>query len=46
MNLRAARIEAPGPEDGQALPVVHFIGTAQSMSGAWDPNANSVIRGK
>lgn len=46
MELRATKIEAPGQEDGQALPVVHFIGTSRSMHESWDPNANSNIRGK
>ena len=46
MNLKATKIEEPGPQDGQALPIVHFIGTARAVSAAWDPNANSVIRGK
>lgn len=46
MVLKATKIEAPGPGDGQGLPVVHFIGTARSMSGSLDPNTNSVIRGR
>lgn len=45
LNLRVRRIEAPGPADGQALPVVHFTGTSRSMHASWDPNANSKIRG-
>ena len=46
MNLKATRIEEPGPDDGQALPVVHFTGISRSMHANWDPNANSVIRGR
>jgi hypothetical protein len=45
MELRPVRTEAPGPDDGQALPVVYFEGTARSMHTQWDPNANSRIRG-
>ena len=46
MKLKASKIEAPGPEDGQALPVVHFTGTARALHASWDPNANSVVRGR
>lgn len=46
MNLKATIIEAPGAADGQALPVVHFTGTSRSVQASWDPNANSVIRGR
>ncbi|KAE9380115.1 hypothetical protein N431DRAFT_323198 [Stipitochalara longipes BDJ] len=45
MELRAVRTEAPGPDDGQELPVVYFEGTAKSMHTQWDPNANSRVRG-
>ncbi|OJD34844.1 f-box domain-containing protein [Diplodia corticola] len=45
LNLRVRRIEAPGPGDGQELPIVHFVGTSRSMHSSWDPNANSKIRG-
>lgn len=46
MSLKTTSIEKPGPEDGQALPIVHFTGTSRSMHQSFDPNANSAIRGK
>lgn len=46
MKLRVDRIEAPGPMDGKALPVVHFTGTSRSMHQAHDPNANSRLYGE
>ena len=45
MEVRTTTIEAPGEDDGQELPVVHFRGTSRSMHASWDPNANSSIRG-
>ncbi|KIX07303.1 uncharacterized protein Z518_01956 [Rhinocladiella mackenziei CBS 650.93] len=45
LQLRVSRIEKPGEEDGQELPVVHFEGDSRSLYMAWDPNANSKIRG-
>ena len=42
MNLKATSIAQPGPEDGQMLPVVHFIGTATS----WDSVASLGVRGE
>lgn len=39
------KIEPPGPNDGQELPVVYFEGVSKSMHSSWDPNANSGIRG-
>lgn len=46
MNLKATKLEQPGPTDGQTLPIVHFTGTSRSMHASWDPNSNSTIRGK
>lgn len=46
MKLRVERIEAPGPMNGKALPVVHFTGTSRSMHQAHDPNANSRLYGE
>jgi hypothetical protein len=46
MKISVTKIEPPGPEDGQALPVVHFKGVSRSLDGNWDENANSDIRGK
>ncbi|RFU35017.1 hypothetical protein B7463_g1330, partial [Scytalidium lignicola] len=45
MELEVTKIEPPGEEDGQDLPVVHFKGVCRSMHTSWDPNANSAIRG-
>ncbi len=45
LQLRVTSVEAPGPDDGQDLPVVHFEGISRSTFMAWDPNANSRIRG-
>lgn len=46
MKLYVTSIEPPGPEDGQALPVVHFEGESMSIDASMDENANSGIRGK
>lgn len=45
MSLTAVKITPPEPEDGQALPVVHFEGMSESMHQVFDLNANSRIRG-
>ncbi|KAH8779526.1 hypothetical protein BGZ57DRAFT_311187 [Hyaloscypha finlandica] len=45
MEIRPTRTEAPGPDDGQELPVVFFEGTAKSMHAQWEPHANSRIKG-
>ena len=46
MKLQVTKIAAPGEEDGQRLPVVHFRGTSASNRPHWDPNANSKIKGE
>lgn len=46
MKLQVTKIAAPGEEDGQGLPVVHFRGTSASNRPHWDPNANSKIKGE
>ena len=46
MKLQVTKIEAPGEDDGQELPIVHFKGTSSSIRPSWDPNANSRIKGK
>ncbi len=46
MEVTVTKIEPPGPEDGQGLPVVHFKGTSRSMHEQWDPNANANLRGQ
>ena len=45
MRSYVTAIEPPGPEDGQALPVVHFKGTSRSLDESWDGNAHSDLRG-
>lgn len=45
MKVQVTKIEAPGEDDGQELPVVHFQGTSSSIRPSWDPNANSKIKG-
>jgi hypothetical protein len=45
MELKVTKIEPPGPDDGQALPVVHFEGTSRSMHEPWDTNAVGNIKG-
>lgn len=45
MKLRVTRIEPPGPDDGQELPVVHFEGISRSLDDSYDENANSDLRG-
>ena len=44
-ELRTTKVEPPGEDDGQGLPVVHFDGVSRSTNGPWDANANSKIRG-
>ena len=44
MKIRITKIEPPGEDDGQALPVV-FKGTSAAVRPAWDPHAVSIIRG-
>ena len=46
MNIQVTKIEAPGEDDGQKLPVVHFQGKSSSTRPSWDPNANSKIKGQ
>lgn len=45
MKVKVTKIEAPGEDDGQDLPVIHFSGTSRSMQSSWDPNANSLLEG-
>ncbi|KAI1779607.1 hypothetical protein F4818DRAFT_146314 [Hypoxylon cercidicola] len=45
MTVRVTRIEPPGPDDGQALPVCHFEGMSRSLDDSYDENANSALRG-
>jgi len=46
LKLVVSKIEPPGEDDAQDMPVVHFKGSSRSMHMSWDPNANSKIRGK
>lgn len=46
MKIQVTKIKAPGEDDGQQLPVVHFQGKSSSVRPSWDPNANSKIKGK
>ncbi|KAF1945130.1 hypothetical protein EJ02DRAFT_477172 [Clathrospora elynae] len=45
MDIHVTEVNAPGRFDNSALPVVHFSGTSTSVDAAWDPNANSGIKG-
>lgn len=45
MKIQVTKIEAPGEDDGQQLPVVHFQGKSASVWPSWDPSANSKIKG-
>lgn len=45
MNLKIHKIEPPGPDDGQDLPVVHFKGITRSLDDSFDGNGNSQMRG-
>lgn len=45
MDLQVTAVDAPGQFDNSSLPVVHFNGKSKSVDAAWDPNANSKIRG-
>lgn len=46
VKIRVTKIEPPGPEDGQALPVVHFEGLSKSLDSSLDENANSGLTGE
>jgi hypothetical protein len=46
MKISVTKIEPPGPDDGQDLPVVYFKGVSKSLDDSWDENANSEIRGR
>lgn len=46
LKLRVSHMESPGPDDGQALPIVHYTGHSKLLDDTWDDNANSEIRGK
>ncbi|KAI1393941.1 uncharacterized protein F4822DRAFT_30698 [Hypoxylon trugodes] len=45
MKLHVTKIEPPGPDDGQELPVVYFEGVSRSLDDSRDENANSDLRG-
>ena len=46
MKIQVTKVEAPGEDDGQQLPVVHFQGKSSSIRPSWDPNAHSKIKGR
>lgn len=45
MKIHVTSIKDPGPDDGQALPVVYFEGESRSLDDPFDENANSDLRG-
>lgn len=45
MRMFVTKVEKPGPEDGQDLPVVHFKGVSRSLDQTFDENADSHLRG-
>ncbi|ORY04973.1 hypothetical protein BCR34DRAFT_572371 [Clohesyomyces aquaticus] len=45
MDFRVTRVVPAGQFDNPALPIVHFTGSSRSVDAAWDPNANSRMRG-
>jgi hypothetical protein len=45
MDLKVTAVTPPGPFDNASLPIVHFSGKSKSVDAAWDPNANSGIKG-
>ena len=45
MHIKITKIEPPGPNDGQALPVVHFHGNSRPRYAHWDRNAIAHVRG-
>lgn len=45
MKISVTKVEQPGEEDGQRLPVIHFRGHSSSFEPSLDPNSNSKIKG-
>lgn len=45
MKLEITKIEPPGEEESQGLPVVRFKGTSAAVRPPWDPNSVSKIKG-
>ncbi|KAF3923804.1 hypothetical protein ABW21_db0200211 [Orbilia brochopaga] len=45
IGIHVTKIEPPGPDDGQDLPVVHFRGVSRLTDAYWDPNSNSLLTG-
>ncbi|KAF7562514.1 hypothetical protein G7046_g1626 [Stylonectria norvegica] len=45
MTIRVTGIEAPGPDDGQDLPVVHFRGVSRAMEADLDDDLEITTRG-
>ncbi|OAF99892.1 uncharacterized protein CC84DRAFT_1190723 [Paraphaeosphaeria sporulosa] len=45
MHLEVTAVTAPGKNDNQTMPVIHFDGKARAVDTNMDANANSSIRG-
>jgi hypothetical protein len=45
LKMHVTAVDTPGEDDHPDFPVVTFEGTSRSTLNAWDPNANSRIRG-
>ncbi|OAA62321.1 F-box domain, Skp2-like protein [Cordyceps fumosorosea ARSEF 2679] len=45
LKLHVTKIEDPGPEDGQELPVVHFTGLSRMLEEDFDPSPSSILKG-
>ena len=46
MKIRVTKVQPPGEDDGQGLPMVTFTGTSASLRPSFDPNANSKLKGE
>ena len=46
MKIHITKIEPPGEDDGQALPVVHFHGSSHPLRPHWDSSAKSKTKGQ
>lgn len=46
MELEVTRIEPPGPDDGQDLPVVHFTGVSRSLDADFVEDVHSALTGE
>lgn len=46
LQIHVTKIEPPGPDDGQDLPVVHFMGLSRTVDQSHDENGNTGVLGK